>query len=70
MATPYDSVPERRAIIRRRALEQALAHLVEDVPLGADLPRPKVLALVRDALAAGRAEICRRFEEPGPLGNK
>src|SRR5690242_6975677 len=69
MATPYDSVPDRRAIIRRRALEEALAHLVEDVPHGADLPRPKVLALVRDALTAGRTEIRRRFEEPGPLKN-
>src|SRR5436190_21896748 len=69
MATPYDRIPDRRAIIRRRALEQALALLVEDVPTGADLPRPMVLALVRDALAAGRAEIRRRFEEPGPLKN-
>src|ERR1700749_1830957 len=69
MATPYDSVPDRRAIIRRRALEEALAHLVEDVPTGADLPRPKVLALLREALATGRTEIRRRFEEPGPLKN-
>jgi [protein-PII] uridylyltransferase len=69
MATPYDSVPDRRAIIRRRALEEALAHLVEDVPTGADLPRPKVLALLREALTAGRAEIRRRFEETGPLKN-
>jgi [protein-PII] uridylyltransferase len=69
MATPYDSVPDRRAIVRRRALEEALAHLVEDVPTGADMPRPKVLALLREALATGRTEIRRRFEEPGPLKN-
>jgi [protein-PII] uridylyltransferase len=69
MATPYDSIPERRAIIRRRALEESLAQLVEDVPTGADLPRPAVLALLREALAGGRAEIRRRFEEPGPLKN-
>src|SRR5512143_992836 len=69
MATPYDSISDRRAIIRRRALEEALAHLVEDVPHGADLPRPKVLALLREALTAGRAEIRHRFEEPGPLKN-
>ena len=30
---------------------------------------PPVLALLRDALAKGRAEIRRRFEEPGPLRN-
>src|SRR6185369_909758 len=69
MATPYDSIPDRRAIIRRRALEDSLAHLVEDVPTGADLPRPKVLALLRDTLARGRAEIRRRFEDAGPMRN-
>jgi [protein-PII] uridylyltransferase len=69
MATPYDSVPDRRAIIRRRALEEALAHLVEDVPTGAELPRPNMLALLREALTTGRTEIRRRFEQPGPLKN-
>jgi [protein-PII] uridylyltransferase len=69
MATPYDSIPDRRAIVRRRALEETLATLVEDVPTGADLPRPQVLAVLREALASGRAEIRRRFEQPGPLKN-
>ena len=69
MAKPYDQIPDRRAIVRRRALEEALAHLVEDLPSGGEPPRPAVLALLRDALAAGRAEIRRRFEEPGPLRN-
>ena len=69
MATPYDSIPDRRTIVRRRALEDSLAKLVEDVPTGADLPRPQVLALLREALATGRAEIRRRFEQPGPLKN-
>jgi [protein-PII] uridylyltransferase len=62
MATPYDSIPDRRAIIRRRVLEEALAQLVEDRPSG-DVPRPQVLALLREAMTAGRAEIRRRFEE-------
>ncbi len=69
MATPYDRIPDRRAIIRRRVLEEALAHLVEDLPTGGEPPRAPVLALLRDALAAGRAEIRRRFEEPGTLRN-
>src|SRR5438874_408518 len=69
MAKPYDQIPDRRAIIRRRALEEALAKLVEDLPTGSEPPRPQVLALVRDALATGRAEIRRRFEAPGPLRN-
>src|SRR3954463_12208661 len=69
MAKPYDQIPDRRAIVRRRALEEALAALVEDMPSGGEPPRPAVLALLRDALAKGRAEIRRRFEEPGPLRN-
>ncbi|UYN94910.1 MAG: [protein-PII] uridylyltransferase [Enhydrobacter sp.] len=69
MAKAYDRIPERRAVIRRRALEEALAALVEDRPAGSDIPRPQVLALLRVALAKGRAEIRRRFEEPGPLRN-
>ncbi|MGQ0582419.1 MAG: [protein-PII] uridylyltransferase [Reyranella sp.] len=69
MAKPYDQIPDRRKIVRRRALEEALAALVEDLPSGGEPSRPPVLALLRDALAKGRAEIRRRFEEPGPLRN-
>jgi [protein-PII] uridylyltransferase len=69
MAQPYDDIPDRRAIVRRRTLEAALARLVEDLPEGSEPPRPPVLALLRDALTKGRAEIRRRFEEPGPLKN-
>ncbi len=69
MAKAYDRIPERRSIVRRRVLEEALAALVEGRPTGSEVPRPAVLALLRDALAKGRAEIRRRFEEPGPLRN-
>ncbi len=69
MAQPYDNIPDRRVIVRRRKLEEALAHLAEDMPPGGEPPRAPVLALLRDALTAGRAEIRRRFEEPGPLKN-
>ena len=69
MATPYDHIPDRRAIIRRRALEEALARLVEDLPTGNEPPRLQVLTLLRVALTAGRVEIRRRFEAPGPLRN-
>jgi len=69
MAKPYDQIPDRRAIVRRRALEESLARLVEDLPSGGEPPRVAVLALLREALAKGRAEIRRRFEEPGPLKN-
>ena len=69
MAKPYDQIPDRRVIMRRRALEETLAALVEDLPAGGEPPRAAVLALLREALAKGRAEIRRRFEEPGPLRN-
>jgi [protein-PII] uridylyltransferase len=69
MAQPYENIPDRRAIVRRRTLEAALSRLVEDLPQGGEPPRPPVLALLRDALTKGRAEIRRRFEEPGPLKN-
>ena len=70
MATPYDSVPDRRAIIRRRALEEALAHLVEDVPTGAEPAAPQGAGPgARRRWPTGRTEIRRRFEEPGPLKN-
>jgi len=46
MAKPYDQIPDRRAIVRRRALEEALAKLVEDLPTGSEPPRPHVLALL------------------------
>ncbi len=69
MAQPYDNIPDRRVIVRRRKLEESLARLAEDMPPGGEPPRAPVLALLRDALTAGRAEIRRRFEEPGPLKN-
>ena len=34
MAKPYDSIPDRRDIIRRRALSEQLERLVEDRPAG------------------------------------
>src|SRR5215510_170737 len=69
MGRPYEQIPDRRAIVRRRALEEELATLVEDLPPGGDPPRPAVLALLRQTLSDGRAEIRRRFETPGPLKN-
>ena len=69
MGRPYEQIPDRRAIVRRRALEEELATLVEDLPPGGEPPRPAVLALLRQTLSEGRAEIRRRFETPGPLRN-
>ncbi len=69
MARPYDQIPDRRAIVRRRDIEDALALLVEDLPTGNEPPRAKVLAVLRDALATGRTEIRARFEGSTALRN-
>ncbi len=69
MARPYDQIPDRRAIIRRRDVEDALALLVEDLPTGNEPPRAKVLAVLREAMGGGRAEIRARFEGATALRN-
>jgi [protein-PII] uridylyltransferase len=69
MSKPYDQIPDRRAILSRRALEAVIAKLAEDQPAAGEALRPALLPLLRDALAKGRAEIRRRFEGPGPLHN-
>jgi [protein-PII] uridylyltransferase len=69
MPTPYDQIPDRRAIFSRRALEEVIAKLVEGSPASGEALRPKLLPLLRDALATGRAEIRHRFEGPGSLHN-
>ena len=53
MPTRFASLPGRRAIIDRRSVSDALA--------GAT--RAEATAILRDALAAGRAEIARRLED-------
>ena len=57
----YDHIARRRDIIDRKALTAALEALLEDAPAGTEPPRPATLALFKDALARGRAEIQRRF---------
>ncbi|MCC2980727.1 [protein-PII] uridylyltransferase [Sphingomonas sp. IC4-52] len=60
MNTRFDSLPNRRAIIDRRAIADALAALDRDDPA---LLRRKATAMLKDALDAGRAEIARRLGE-------
>ncbi len=65
MATLYDTVPRRRAIIHRQALIGAIAELCGDLDEGAEPPRAALLALFKQTLADGRAEIRGRFEGEG-----
>jgi [protein-PII] uridylyltransferase len=53
-----DRVPNQRAIVDRRALAEAIAAAVERQGAKA---RPAVVALLREALAAGRGELARRL---------
>jgi len=54
-------IPNQRAVIERRALADSIAKEVEDK--GASASRPRVVALLKQALADGRKEIERRLEE-------
>src|SRR3954471_2841580 len=58
---------ERRRIIERRDLDRQLAS--RDPDLGPTQRRARVLEILKEALAAGRAEVQRRFESgvSGPL---
>ncbi|MGV3479078.1 MAG: [protein-PII] uridylyltransferase [Sphingobium sp.] len=61
MPARFDSLSNRRRIVDRRALSDALAALPETG--GAAKQRPVMVALLREALDAGRAEIARRLAE-------
>ena len=60
-------IVHQRAVIDRRALASAIAELVDKG--GAAKARPKVVELLRGALAAGRAEIARRLAERPSAGH-
>ncbi len=61
------SLPRQRAIIDRRALDASIGALVRG---GGGPARPEVLAALRDALAAGRAELAERLEEKPSAGHE
>ena len=56
MTGRFDHLPDRRAIVDRRALADRIATLPDPIPA-------KIAPLLRDALDAGRAEIARRLAE-------
>ena len=60
-------IQNQRAVIDRRALAAAIADVVE--AQGAAKARPKVVELLRGALAAGRDEIARRLGEHPSAGH-
>ena len=60
-------VENPRAIVNRRRLMASLAEISEAVPEGPE-QRSRVLAALKQALSAGRAEVRRRFEEQAASG--
>ena len=60
-------IPNQRAVIDRRGLTEAIAEVVTDQ--GAAKARPRIVELLRAALADGRAEIDRRLIERPSAGN-
>ncbi|AHE56249.1 [protein-PII] uridylyltransferase [Sphingomonas sanxanigenens] len=61
MSNRFDALPNRRAIIDRRVLADAIAAL--DPKVGDPALRAAVAGLLRQALADGRAEIAKRLDE-------
>ncbi|MCH8155212.1 MAG: hypothetical protein IH786_08110 [Proteobacteria bacterium] len=59
------AVGDRRAIVWRRALQAEVAAVVAE-KLPAQEARARVLALLKGALAKGRAEVRRRFDAGAP----
>ncbi|MEM7223492.1 MAG: [protein-PII] uridylyltransferase [Pseudomonadota bacterium] len=58
---PEGELTQRRAIIDRQALQQSIDRLLEEAA-SPEAARPKVFALIKQALGEGQEEIRRRFE--------
>ncbi|WCT73400.1 [protein-PII] uridylyltransferase [Sphingomonas naphthae] len=69
MATRFDSLPQRRQLIDRKRLSDALAELLPGTTDAAKL-RAAATPLLRDSLAEGRAEIARRLAAAPMRGNE
>ena len=55
-------IAKQREIVDRRALNARLNDLIDNADRSPGSVRPQVLAMLKDALGAGRAEIRNRFE--------
>ena len=68
MSSRFDALPQRRAIIDRRDVADALANLPETG--GVSGMRNAATPILRAALEAGRAEIARRLAETPARGTE
>ncbi|WFL78432.1 [protein-PII] uridylyltransferase [Altererythrobacter arenosus] len=62
------TIPDQRTIIDRRALAERIEALAADK--GALKARPEIVAILKQALEDGRAEIARRLEEHPAQGHQ
>ena len=69
MSTRFDSIPNRRTIIDRRALSDSV-RAIEAVTSDPAARRAQCIALVREALKAGRAELKRRIADTPSRGSE
>src|SRR3569623_595636 len=60
------SIPNQRAVVDRRALAEAVSAAVSE--LGAQKARPRSVALLKEALEQGRADLARRLAEQTSAG--
>ena len=65
MSARFDSIPNRRSIIDRRTVSDALAALSAEGD-----PRIDATRILKQALTSGRAEIARRLEEKPYAGSE
>src|SRR5690606_6879047 len=62
------TIPNQRAVIDRRVLAASIAAVVAETPVAE--VRPAVIALLREALDRGRAELTRRFAQRPSAGHE
>src|SRR3546814_14666889 len=66
-AVACTQIEQPRAVGNRRHLSGRLEQIARDIPAGPQR-RAAVLALMKEALAAGRGEVRRRFEDEAASG--
>ena len=69
MSARFDSIPSRRAIVDRRALAERLRE-IEATTSDAPARRAQAVALLREALKDGRAELKSRIAVHGSRGSE
>src|SRR3546814_16834292 len=70
MATPFDSLASRRAIIDRRTIADSLIAIISEHEGNATKVRQAIVTRLKQALTEGRIEIGRRLLDPPSRGRE